>query len=79
MQKRLFKSTKLWAFHADLEESLGTFLSTKSVYDKILELRVATPQVVLNYAAYLEEVYRPQSFLGEEAKDSFLLCLSLIE
>ncbi len=56
VQKRVFKSTRLWSFYADLEECLGTFLSTKSVYDKLLELRVATPQIVLNYATFLEEV-----------------------
>jgi len=55
VQRRLFKSTKLWCFYADLEESLGTFLSTKAVYDKILDLRIATPQIVLNYAKFLEE------------------------
>jgi pre-mRNA-splicing factor SYF1 len=54
-QQRLYKSTKLWAMYADLEESLGTFHSTKAVYDKILDLRIATPQIILNYAAFLEE------------------------
>lgn len=34
---------------------MGTFATTKAVYDKILELRVATPQIILNYAAWLEE------------------------
>ncbi len=52
---RLFKSTKLWALHADLEESIGTFVSTKAVYDRILDLRIATPQIVLNFAVFLEE------------------------
>jgi pre-mRNA-splicing factor SYF1 len=46
---------KLWSFLADLEESLGTFATTKAVYDKIMELRVATPQIILNYATWLEE------------------------
>jgi len=67
VQKKLFKSTKLWAFHADLEESLGTFVSTKAVYDKILELKVATPQIILNYAQYLEEnKYYEESFRAYE-------------
>ncbi|KAH9997505.1 hypothetical protein BJV77DRAFT_1058950 [Russula vinacea] len=38
VQARLFKSLKLWSFYVDLEESLGTVESTKTVYDKILEL-----------------------------------------
>ena len=39
----------------DLEESIGTIDSTKNVYDKILELRIANAQIIINYAAFLEE------------------------
>lgn len=35
--------------------SLGTLESTKEVYEAILDLRIATPQIVLNYAAYMLE------------------------
>lgn len=49
------KNLKLWSFCADLEENLGNFSSTKATYDKIIDLRIATPQLVLNYAAFLEE------------------------
>lgn len=63
MQKRLFKSLKLWSFYVDLEESLGTVESTKAVYDKILELRIANAQLIVNYAAFLEEnQYFEESF-----------------
>ena len=54
VQARLFKSLKLWSFYVDLEESLGSVESTKAVYDKILELRIANAQVIVNYAAFLE-------------------------
>ncbi|KAF7359358.1 Pre-mRNA-splicing factor SYF1 [Mycena sanguinolenta] len=54
-QTRLFKSLKLWSFYVDLEESIGTVESTKAVYDKILELRIANAQIIINYAAFLEE------------------------
>ncbi|KAK0527028.1 pre-mRNA-splicing factor syf1 [Tilletia horrida] len=54
-QIRLFKSLKLWSFYVDLEESLGTVESAKRVYDRILELKIANPQVIVNYAAFLEE------------------------
>lgn len=33
------------SLYADLEESLGTFESAKAVYTRMLELRVANPQV----------------------------------
>jgi pre-mRNA-splicing factor SYF1 len=39
----------------DLEESIGTLESTKAVYDRIFQLKIATPQIVVNYAAFLEE------------------------
>ncbi|TFY83669.1 hypothetical protein EWM64_g350 [Hericium alpestre] len=55
VQARLFKSLKLWSFYVDLEESLGTVDSAKAVYDKILDLRIANAQVIVNYAAFLEE------------------------
>lgn len=35
--------------------SLGTLESTKEVYEAILDLRIATPQIVLNYASYMLE------------------------
>ena len=55
VQARLFKSLKLWSFYVDLEESIGMVDTTKAVYDKILELRIANAQIIVNYAAFLEE------------------------
>ncbi|CAM9585712.1 unnamed protein product [Lampetra fluviatilis] len=55
VQNRLYKSLKVWSMLADLEESLGTFKSTKAVYDRIIDLRIATPQIIINYAMFLEE------------------------
>ncbi|XP_009996171.1 PREDICTED: pre-mRNA-splicing factor SYF1, partial [Chaetura pelagica] len=76
VQNRLYKSLKVWSMLADLEESLGTFQSTKAVYDRILDLRIATPQIVINYALFLEEHgYFEESFkeLGDDAARE--LCL----
>ena len=55
VQNRVFRSLKLWSLYADLEESFGTFKSTKAVYDRIIDLRIATPQIIINYGMYLEE------------------------
>eukprot|EP00200_Dunaliella_tertiolecta_P010820 CAMPEP_0202386768 /NCGR_PEP_ID=MMETSP1127-20130417/68372_1 /ASSEMBLY_ACC=CAM_ASM_000462 /TAXON_ID=3047 /ORGANISM="Dunaliella tertiolecta, Strain CCMP1320" /LENGTH=927 /DNA_ID=CAMNT_0048987473 /DNA_START=101 /DNA_END=2884 /DNA_ORIENTATION=- len=55
VQQRLYRSLKLWMFATDLEESLGTVESTQAAYDRIMELRIATPQVILNYGAFLQE------------------------
>eukprot|EP00842_Homolaphlyctis_polyrhiza_P005685 jgi/Hompol1/6117/HPOL_000710-RA len=55
VQQRLFKSIKLWSFYVDVEESIGSPESTKAVYDRIMELKIANPQTIINYASFLEE------------------------
>uniref|UniRef100_A0A0K2TS77 Uncharacterized protein n=2 Tax=Lepeophtheirus salmonis TaxID=72036 RepID=A0A0K2TS77_LEPSM len=55
VQARLHKSLKVWSLYADLEESFGSFQSTKAVYDRILDLKIATPQIVINYGLFLKE------------------------
>jgi pre-mRNA-splicing factor SYF1 len=55
VRRALHRSARLWALHLDLEESLGGVPDTKAAYERALALRVATPQMALNYAAYLEE------------------------
>lgn len=63
VQKRLFKSSKIWSFYIDLEESIGTIEGTREVYDKIIDLKIATPQNIINYANFLEEhKYFEESF-----------------
>lgn len=54
VQMKLHKSLRLWTFYVDLEESLGTLESTRKVYERILDLRIATPQIIINYAMLLE-------------------------
>ncbi|KAG1714240.1 Pre-mRNA-splicing factor SYF1 [Nymphon striatum] len=55
VQNRLYKSLKVWSMYADLEESFGTFKSTKAVYDRIIDLKISTPQIIINYGLFLEE------------------------
>ncbi|XP_050403094.1 pre-mRNA-splicing factor SYF1 [Patella vulgata] len=55
VQNRVHKSLKVWSLYADLEESFGTFKSCKAVYDRIIDLRIATPQIIINYGMFLEE------------------------
>ena len=62
-QQRVHKSWKLWSFYVDLVESVSTLDETRKVYDRIFELRIATPQTVVNYANLLEEnKYFEESF-----------------
>lgn len=68
VQRRLHKCLKLWSLYADLEESLGTFQSCKAVYDRIVDLRIATPQIIINYGMFLQVCIHKKaslaSFLG---------------
>ncbi|KAL9129050.1 MAG: hypothetical protein Q9217_002390 [Psora testacea] len=72
-QQRVHKSWKLWSFYVDLVESVGTLEETKKVYDRVFELRIATPQTVVNYANLLEEnKYFEESFkIYERGLDLF--------
>ena len=63
VQMKLHKSLRLWTFYVDLEESLGNLKSTREVYERILDLRIATPQIILNYAFLLEVRIPPLTLL----------------
>ncbi|KJZ71463.1 Pre-mRNA-splicing factor SYF1 [Hirsutella minnesotensis 3608] len=72
-QQRVHKSWKLWSFYVDLVESVSTLEEVKKVYERIFELRIATPQTVVNYANLLEEHhYYEESFkIYERGLDLF--------
>ena len=52
---KLHKNVRVWSLYLDLEESMGSIESCSAAYDRCFELKVITPQLALNYAAYLEE------------------------
>jgi len=72
-QQRVHKSWKLWSFYVDLVESVSTLEETKKVYDRIFELRIATPQTVVNFANLLEEnqYFEDSSKVYERGLDLF--------
>lgn len=41
--------------YADIEEAFGTLESCQAVYERIIDLKIATPQIIINYATFLEE------------------------
>ncbi|XP_033253401.1 pre-mRNA-splicing factor syf1 homolog [Drosophila miranda] len=55
VQSRLHRSLKVWSMYADLEEIFGTFKTCKAVYESIIDLKICTPQVIINYGMFLEE------------------------
>lgn len=63
VQTRLLKSLKLWSFYVDLEESIGSVASTTAIYDRILALKIASAQTIVNYAQFLSsQAYHEESF-----------------
>ncbi len=64
---RVHRHQRLWNLYLDLEESLGTFDTTKAAYEKAMQIRVASPQNVINFASFLEEHgYFEESFRAFE-------------
>jgi pre-mRNA-splicing factor SYF1 len=72
-QQRIHKSWKVWAFYIDLVEAVGSLDDTRAAYDRVFELRIATPQTIVNYANLLEEnSYFEESFkIYERGLDLF--------
>jgi pre-mRNA-splicing factor SYF1 len=52
---KLHRNVKIWSFYLDLEESFGSLESCRAAYDEMIELKIITPQILLNYTKYLEE------------------------
>lgn len=50
----LFKNSRLWNHYLDLEEARGHVDAVCSAYDRVIDLKVATAQTFVNYAAFLE-------------------------
>jgi pre-mRNA-splicing factor SYF1 len=55
VQRRIFKSTKLWNLLCDIEESNGSFDSVKAVNYRMMDLQTYTPQTFINFAQFLLE------------------------
>ncbi|CAL5047020.1 unnamed protein product [Urochloa decumbens] len=53
-QIKLHRSLKLWCFYADLTEAHGGVESACAVHERIHDLGLATPLLVLNHAALLQ-------------------------
>ena len=65
--KGLVKSLRLWNLLLDLEESLGTLQTTKDAYNRLIEIKVASPAHIMNFASYLtEKKYHEECFTAYE-------------
>lgn len=39
----LYSNLKAWSFYVDLLENLGTFENTKAAYERMIQIKIATP------------------------------------
>ncbi|KAF4692018.1 Pre-mRNA-splicing factor SYF1 [Perkinsus olseni] len=88
VQAQLSRSVRLWHLAADCERFIAKNLdTTRAVYDKMIDLKVATPQTCIDYAQFEEDnKYFEKSFQVYEravslfrwphAKDIWVLYLS---
>lgn len=61
--EHLSSALSLWSFYIDLERNLGTFEQINEAYKRMMNLKVITPSVLLNFTNYLEEnKYFEESF-----------------
>jgi len=58
----LHANLKVWSFYVDLLENLGHSELAKKAYEKMLDLRIATPQTVLNYTSFLQKRTSPPHY-----------------
>lgn len=54
-QVRAPKSLKLWSFYIDLVEITEDVHKTMQVYEQTVDLKLATPLIIINYCTFLEE------------------------
>jgi len=47
-------SVKLWSLYIDMEHNFGTVDTIKAAYKRCVELKVVTPQMLLNFASFLQ-------------------------
>ncbi|KAG7802856.1 hypothetical protein KL944_001748 [Ogataea haglerorum] len=54
-QMRIHKSTRLWQYYLDLIRSSKNLEATRKAYDRMIDVKVATAQSILDYAGFLED------------------------
>lgn len=54
--KKLAKSLPLWNYLIDEEEARGNTGAAQAAYDRLLSLKLAQPQHIINYALFCEQV-----------------------
>jgi hypothetical protein len=54
---------------------ISLFQSCKAVYDRIIDLKICTPQIIINYSLFLEE----HKYFEEAFRVSLLMDMNNIE
>jgi len=73
-------SLRLWSFYVDLEERIGTFENVKSIYQRIIDLKLANSQTIFNFCDFLEKhMYFEETFKVYEQAINYLTWPSLYD
>ncbi len=62
-----FPENNIWVPIVHVCIILSYLQSTKAVYNRIIDLKIATPQIIMNYGLFLEE----QNYFEEAFKVSY--------
>ncbi|KAF5194364.1 pre-mRNA-splicing factor SYF1-like [Thalictrum thalictroides] len=54
LQMKLHKSLRLWQCYLGMEENLDTLESARIAYERMLDYKIASPQIIISYAWLLE-------------------------
>lgn len=54
-QPELIFNLKIWSLYLDFERNLGSIDSIKNAYKRCIDLKVASPFILITFANFLEE------------------------
>lgn len=73
-------SLRLWSLYVDLEEKLGTFENVKSIYQRMIEMKLANTKIIFNFCDFLEKnMYFEETFKVYEQALNFFTWPSLYD
>jgi len=73
-------SLRLWSLYVDLEEKLGTFENVKSIYQRMIDMKLANSKIIFNFCDFLEKhMYFEETFKVYEQALNFFTWPSLYD
>ena len=48
-------NVRAWSLYIDLLENFSSFEDAKAAYERMIEIKIATPEIILNFGKFLQE------------------------